>query len=111
MPVFRHFEIDVLYLLMVPKLGMPLVQSFVRDANFMSYNYSGAGYFLCVRHPCLPAARMVLTEPQVIGVSGPVQSGFIIFIESGELMLECHSSGDAEMPLDFREQNVFLTIA
>ena len=106
MALFRGFEIQVLRLLVTPDLGAPVVESLIREAELVSYKYSGSGYFLTVKHPSLPERRIVCSEPQVVGHFGNIQSGFVAFVGNGELMLECHTWGEVDVPANFREQSV-----
>lgn len=106
---FREFESRVLRLLVAPDLGAEVVEAVLREAELVSYNYSGSGYFLTVKHPSLPSRRIVCSEPQVVGRFGNVQSGFVAFIENGELMLECHTWGEVDVPEHFRELSVVVT--
>lgn len=59
MSVFKAFEAEVLTRLVAPVLGRPLVDSLLGESTLASYTYSGTGYFLTVRHPRLPAERLV----------------------------------------------------
>ena len=111
MSEFREFESQVLRMLVAPELGGSAVEAILREAKLVSYNYSGAGYFLTVKHECLPSNRMVCSKPQVVGRSGNVQTGFIAFIENGELMLECHTWGEINVPENFRDQHVLVAAA
>jgi hypothetical protein len=106
MSVFRDFEIEVLRQLLEPTLGAERVDALVYEAEFVSYDYSGCGYFLTVRHPTLPQSRHVYSSPLVLGRSGSVESGFLIFVENGKLMLECYTMGENEVPEGFRDQDV-----
>ncbi len=108
MSEFRVFESHVLHLLVAPKLGAEAVETLEREAELVSYDYSGVGYFLTVKHPSLPSERIVCDEPNVVGRSGNIQSGFIVFIENGELMLECYTWGEIVVPKNFREQHVIV---
>jgi hypothetical protein len=76
------------------------------EATLVSYEYSGCGYFVTVAHSMLPAERMVYSEPPVVGTAEEVEAGFLVFVENGELMLECHSWGVNEVPAEFRDKNV-----
>jgi hypothetical protein len=78
----------------------------VREAEFVGYEYTGSGYFLSVRHATLPKERVVCHEPIVTGSADGITCGFIIFIENGELTIECHSWGDADIPEAFRDTDV-----
>ena len=108
MGIFRDFEIHVLHLLVAPKLGAETVEALERDAELVSYEYSGVGYFLTVKHPSLPSTRIVFHKPSVVGRAGNTQSGFVVFVENGELMLECHTWGEIDVPENFREQDVIV---
>jgi hypothetical protein len=103
---FRDFETHVLRLLVTQKLGAETVEAIERNAELVSYEYSGVGYFLTVKHPSLPSERIVCDKPNVVGRSGNIESGFVVFIENGELMLECHTWGEIDVPENFREQHV-----
>ncbi|MDO8926092.1 MAG: hypothetical protein Q7U94_04175 [Sideroxyarcus sp.] len=106
MSEFQNFESHVLHLLVAPKLGTDTVDAVVREGQLVSYNYSGSGYFLTIAHPILPTTRIVCSEPQVVGRAGNIHSGFIVFIENGELTLECHTWGEIDVPENFRKLSV-----
>jgi hypothetical protein len=106
---FRPFEEEVLRLLASPKIGAKAVAKILAEAELVSYEHSAVGYFLTVRHSTLPVARTVISEPIVIGCSGNVKGGYIVFIENGELMLECYSAGEEEIPETFRDQHVLVS--
>lgn len=106
MSVFRNFEIEAIRQLLEPILGADRVNALVYEAEFIGYDYSGCGYFLTVKHSSLPQNRFVYSSPLVIGRAGDVESGFLIFVENGELTLECCTLGEVEVPDDFRDQIV-----
>lgn len=105
---FRIFERLVLHLLVAPRLGTETVEAIERDAELVSYEYSGVGYFLTVKHPSLPRERIVCDKPNIVGRSGNIQSGFVVFIENGELMLECHTWVEIDVPANFRDQTILV---
>jgi len=47
----------------------------------------------------------VLHEPIVVGEAEGVDCGLVVFVEDGELCLECHSWGDAPVPTDIRQRS------
>ena len=71
----------------------------------MSYDYSGAGYFLTVAHPSVPTKRTVCSEPMVTGLVNETLCGFVVFLEAGELTFECYTF-DGTVPEDVRNLNV-----
>jgi hypothetical protein len=105
---FKAFEEEALRVLALAELGAPAVEDVLANAELVNYEYSGVGYFLTVRHPCLPRTRAVLSKPTVLGQLGAVEGGFLVFIENGELMLECYTAGAVEIPENFREQHVVI---
>jgi hypothetical protein len=103
---FKAFEIEVLRLLTASELGATAIDDIVLNAELVSYDYTGVGYFLTVKHPAVPSARAVFSTPTIIGSSGMTQCGFLVFVESGELILECYTAGSVEISEHFREQHI-----
>jgi hypothetical protein len=104
--VFRDFEVEALRLLLedaVTPAQMQLIEAFSGTPKF---RYTGSGYFLTISDPALPAARSTQSVPAVVGISGPVQCGFVAFLGNHELTLECHTWGPVNVPANFREQLV-----
>lgn len=106
MSVFKKYEIKVLELLVSRVLSPQQVDAVVRDGTFVSYEYSGCGYFLTAAHPSLPKERTVCHQPIVMGHTESVDCGFVIFIENGELIIECHTLGAIDVPEGFRDMDV-----
>jgi hypothetical protein len=98
---FRAFEVEALRLLGTATLGDAVVESVCRDAEFVSYNHSGVGYFLTVRHHLLPKARTVLSHPMVLGQVGEVVGSYLAFVQDNELMLEY--AGTTDVPENVRD--------
>ncbi len=65
--LFREFEKQVLRILVMPRLGAEAVKSIEDEAAFVSYEHSGCGYFLTVRHHNVPKNRVVCDTPIVVG--------------------------------------------
>lgn len=101
-----RFEKQVVRTLLSPHMETDHVEAVLNSASVVSYEPTGVGYFLTVRHPPLPLERVVCAAPTVTGKSGGVSCGFVVFLAHGELTLECHSWGDASIPEDFRTQHV-----
>jgi len=70
----------------------------------VSYEYSGCGYFLTVRHADIPV------EPLVSGLARGIKSGFLIFIGNRQLMLECYELGEPTIPTDYRDLDVAVSV-
>jgi hypothetical protein len=54
---------------------------------------------------------MVFDKPTVLGRAGEVVGGYLVFIQDGELMLECYSAGAIDLPPDFRDRDVQVSAA
>jgi len=105
---FRAFEVEVLRLLGTATLGDAVVEAVCRDAELVSYNHSGVGYFLTVRHHLLPKARMVLNEPMVLGQVAEVVGSYLALLQDNELMLEY--AGTTDVPENFRDLPVQVVV-
>lgn len=110
MGVLKQFEIQVVRFLASSVLAQELIETVINEAEFVSYEYSGSGYFLTIQHSALSADRTVCSKPTVMGQIGEVSCGFVLFIENHELTLECHSWGLVNIPDGFREEQVHITI-
>jgi len=106
MHVFKDFEKAVLSILLKDSFSDEGVEKIQNEAEFISYDYTGCGYFLSVRNELLPKQRQVCDLPLVIGEYHDITCGFVVFLEGGELTLECHSWSETEVPANFREQPV-----
>ncbi|MBC7923489.1 MAG: hypothetical protein H7Z75_20620 [Ferruginibacter sp.] len=109
MSILREYEKKVLYLLKSDVLLPQQIEVIVSAGEFIGYEYTGSGYFLSIRHSSLIRERMVCHKPIVIGSADGISCGFIIFIENGELTIECHSWGDVDIPEGFRDRDVQVT--
>ena len=106
MDVFKGFEKAVLSILLKNTFTVEVIESIQNEAEFSSYDYTGCGYFLSVRHAVFPSGRQVCDTPIVIGEYNDITCGFVVFLEDGELTLECHSWSETEVPANFRDQPV-----
>ena len=108
--VFRDHEIQVIELLTQTALDEQLRLKLCDEAEFLDCAYSGAEYRLTVKHPELPSARVICDQPFVVGASQGIESEWLIFIENGELMIECFCSGETNIPEDYREMDISVTV-
>jgi hypothetical protein len=109
MSVFRPFECEVLRILAPSALSPEQIEAIIVSSELVSYEHSGVGYFLTVKHASLPEKRVVCDEPMVVGdAAGDVQCCFILFIENSELMLECVTVGQVDVPEGIRDMAVLV---
>src|SRR5215212_6090184 len=98
MSILKEYEKTVLYLNASSVLSAQQLESVIREGRLVEYDYTGCGYFLTIEHPDLPIARIVCDTPKLTGIADGIISGFVIFIEDGQLTIECHSWGDVDVP-------------
>ena len=110
MSVFRAFELEAIRLLANQVLSVGQLQLLEAQAEFVSYDYSFGGYFLTVRHPSLPEKGHSISKPAVFGESGDILVGFILFLGKHRLTLECHVWGPVDVPSDFRDREVEISV-
>lgn len=106
MTAFKDFEREVVTILSGPHMDVEQVSAVLDGAEFVSCDHTRVGYFLTVRHPALPVERQVYDSPLLIGGCGELECGFVIFLENGELTLECHSWDGSVIPEDIRDREV-----
>ncbi len=110
MSVLREYEKKVVHLLASRVLSSQQLDAVIQEGKLVEYEYTGCGYFLTIKHPSLPAERVVCHTPTLTGSAGGINSGFVIFIEDGELTIECHSWGDVDVPEWFRDRDVQIAV-
>ena len=108
MTVLQDFESEVLRILAASAISKAQIEAVLREGKQISYEYTRSGYFLTLAHPCLPKERFVCSRPVIMGHADDIDCGFVIFIGNSELMLECHTWGEKEVPEDFRSRSVGL---
>jgi hypothetical protein len=106
MEIFKDYEKKVVELLVPDILSSPELSDVFRDCELVGYEYTGNGYYLTVHHDHLPKERIACDKPIVIGEANGIVCGFVAFIESNELVLECHSWGELEVTENFRNMDV-----
>jgi hypothetical protein len=102
----REYEKTVVQLLASGVLSPQQLDAVIREGRLVEYDYTGCGYFLTIKHDDLPAERIVCDTPKLTGRADGIISGFIVFIEDGELTIECHTWGEVDVPEWFRDRDV-----
>ncbi|MFL6675197.1 MAG: hypothetical protein ACJ8LG_18140 [Massilia sp.] len=110
MRALRNFEVEVIRLLGKSSLDKRQLDSLAAFTGSAEYEYTGSGYYLTLRMPTLPDLRETLSNAFVMGKADGIECGFVVFLEHGELTLECHTWGAIDVPSDFRERNVVLSM-
>lgn len=104
--MLKDYEKKVIGLLVSEILSSDRLNNVLRDCEFIDYEYTKSGYFLNIRSSHLPKGRIVCSEPIIIGEADNITCGFVIFIENGELTIECHSWSEENVSEDFRDKDV-----
>lgn len=102
----REYERKVIRILTKDVLPPDVIDAVISAGEIVSYEHTGVGYFLTLRHARLPSERIVCDEPMVLGRANGIETGFVVFLENRQLMLECHSWGDDSIPETYRDEEV-----
>ncbi len=78
MAALRSLEVEAIRLMAVGFLTEEQLQAVAQAEQLDSYQYTGCGYFLSVKHPTLPEMRKTLSQPAVVGNTGDIQAGSAI---------------------------------
>jgi hypothetical protein len=104
--VLKDFEKKAIALLTFGLFTYADVVAISNEAELVSLEHTGVGYFLTIKHPRFSQERHVYSKPLIIGEIPGEIVGFLVFIENGQLMLECHGWGADSVPKDIREMDV-----
>ena len=106
MATLRKLELEVIHLMSDDALTQEQLSSLDRYSGPMKYEYTGCGYFLTIEQEWLPNVARTFSEPAVVGNVGKIQCGFVLSREPHNLVLECHTWGEFDVPESFRECSV-----
>ena len=106
MEELKSHEQIVLDILVSNVIAEDTLKDIKRNPIFPEYDVTGHGYFLTLRHPSLPLESIVCDKPMIIGECDGIETGFVVFIENGELTIECHGWDDSKIPRNYRELDI-----
>lgn len=106
MRLFKPYEQQVVRALVGKALAPELLEKVFEAGELVSLEHTGVGYFLTIGHSDLPIERMVFCKPMMVGYANEIGVGFVVFVEEGELTLECYTWGDDPIPEEIRDWDV-----
>jgi hypothetical protein len=109
MLAFREFEVEAIEIMLAGVLTSEQLLAVKQHRGPVEIEHTGAGYFVTVSHPLLPEASSTASTPAVIGESGGLHCGFVVFLSNQGLTLECHAWSSEEIPKGFREGHVVIS--
>ena len=110
--MLQEFEIEVIERLTANTLTPGQTNEILKNHEFAGLEFTGAGYFLSVKSSSIPEARFVCSRPILTGqTEDGIICGFVIFIENNRLTLECHEWGAKNIPADFREKSIKISVS
>ncbi len=101
--LLTNYESLVLEILLKDNFTNSEIESF-KSAHIISYEYTGAGYFVQIENEDLPINRQTYYEPSVYGYGKDYMVGFILYAENKQLTIECHSWGEKNPPITIRDE-------
>ena len=112
MESLQEFEIEVIEKLTANILNPEQIGEILKNYEAVGIEFTGAGYFLSIKHSEIPKEKFTCSDPILIGhTEGDIICGFVIFIENHQLTLECHEWGAADIPSDFRDRAVKISVS
>ena len=105
MKELKEFEKKVIKHLLGKRFDDKATADILDNYDFVNYDHTGVGYFLSIKHLLIPQKREVFTD-KTIGTFSGVEVGFVIFLENGELTLECHTWSGDKLDGSFRDCDV-----
>jgi len=100
----QQFERDAITRLCVAVIDETALSRILAEAEVVDVDHTGVGYFLTLRHSELPTGKRTVDSPYLLGESGDVCVGFMVFLGDHELTLECFNLGTRDdVPLTVRE--------
>ena len=102
----RPFECKAIEILVAGIIPVETLGEIFEESAVADYEYTGCGYFLKLTHPELPSKVCTCHEPKVRGEANGILSGFIVYLGDGELVLECYTLGEIDVPPTYRDQDV-----
>jgi hypothetical protein len=91
----EEYERTIIRMLCSDAVSNSTLHDVMNNPEKIECKFTGAGYYLDVFHSDLPAERIVLDTPNIVGVYQEIEVGFIAFIEDHVLCLECYNYNDA----------------
>jgi hypothetical protein len=104
----KSHEQIVLDILTSNILSHEKLKSILMNGEITGYKITGNGYFLTFKESNIPKNRIVCDKPILIGEYNGIETGFVVFVENGEMTIECHGWGDKEIPKDYREWKILI---
>src|SRR4051812_47872389 len=111
MPVeLKDFEVEVLHRLTDGVLMPDVLEAAIGHGEFISYEFTGCGYYFTFGHSGLPADPTICHRPLLLGEANGVEVGFLVLLGAHKLSLECHEWGVRPVPEDFRDHTVAIRV-
>lgn len=105
----RDFEREALTTLLAGVFRDDVIRRIIDEGDFVSCDFSGAGYFVTLRHDLAPKNHRICGEATVNGRADGYLAGFLAILMDGEVTLECYSLEADSFPDDFRDRVVRLS--
>lgn len=112
MKSLKEFEIEVIEHLTKVILKPAQIDEILKNYEFVGFEFTGAGYFLSIKHSEISEERFICSRPILIGqTEDGIACGFVVFIENHQLTLECHEWGTINIPSDIREKSIKISVS
>ena len=106
----KDHERVVIELLASDYLSTEVMEEIAKNPDITDYDVTGNGYFLTIRHDNLPLERITCDQPNLMGKSQGIESGFLVFLGQHELVIECFGYGSKDVPEDYRNMKIDISV-
>lgn len=106
MTILKKHEEIVLDHLVADHFSPEVLNEIKNNGIDSNYETTENGYFFTIKHNKIPIERIVCDKPMLIGESNGIETGFVVFIENGEITIECHGWGDQDIPREYRNEKI-----
>lgn len=104
------YERQAIELLCADEIPNSVLHAAIVCPENISCKFTGAGYYLEIRHRELPSGRVVCDKPLVRGIYQEQEVGFVVFIEDNTICLECYGYGHHGIPEGIRNGTVQISV-
>ena len=102
----EKFERDALTLLVADRIPNSVLFDVINKPETIECKFTGAGYYLDLKHQSLAGPRRVFSDVNVEGAFEGRTVGFVAFVDEKILTLECFAYGDDGIPDYIRHSRV-----
>ncbi|MEM9671373.1 MAG: hypothetical protein ACFB15_12220 [Cyclobacteriaceae bacterium] len=92
------------------RLSVGSWNKFLKEYELVSFEYTGAGYYLKIIANHLNIEKETIHNPVVVAQNEDFTVGFLLFVDRNEIVMECHSWSEFNPPENIRDLDITIKI-